>query len=167
MELPVMGDLQDLISSPKSDHLVMAIGDPALKRKIVRSLDSLDIQFPVLIHPTASIDLPENVSLGEGTILAAGVRLTTEIEIGKHVLVNLNSTIGHNASIENYCSLMPTVNIAGNVHLSEAVFVGAGASVINGLLVGPDTTIGAGAVVIRDVPGAITVAGIPAKQIIK
>ncbi len=167
MGLPVMGDLQDLISSPKADHLVMAIGDPDIKRKVVRSLSSLDLTYPVLIHPAASIDLPDTVTLGEGTILAAGVRMTAEIEIGNHVLINLNSTIGHNASIEDYCSLMPTVNIAGNVHLSEGVFVGAGASVINGLLVGPDTTIGAGAVVIRDVPGAIIVAGIPAKQIIK
>ncbi len=167
MGLPVIGSLQDLLSAPAADQLVLAIGDPAVKQKVGQALESADLTFPVLIHPDATIDLPETVTLGPGSVLAAGARLTTEIEIGKHVLVNLNSTIGHNASIDDWCSLMPSVNIAGNVHLSDGVYVGAGASVINGLLVGKHTTIGAGAVVIRDLPGDITVAGVPAKQIIK
>ncbi len=167
MGLPVVGDLNDLKSAPKAEYLVMAIGNPVIRRKVIRALDGLDLKYPVLKHPTATLDLPDTIEIGEGTVVAAGVRMTAEIEIGKHVLVNLNSTIGHNASIADYCALMPSVNIAGNVHLSDAVFVGAGASVINGLIVGPETTVGAGAVIVRDVPGGITVAGVPAKQIIK
>jgi sugar O-acyltransferase (sialic acid O-acetyltransferase NeuD family) len=167
MDLPVIGDLNDLRQSPAAPHLVMAIGDPAVKQKVIEALKGQDLGFPILIHPSATIELPDSVHLGEGCIIAAGVRMTVDIDLGRHVLINLNATIGHDTSVEDFCSIMPSVNIAGNVHLSQCVFVGAGASVINGLLVGPNTVIGAGSVVIRDVPGDSTVAGVPAKPILK
>jgi sugar O-acyltransferase (sialic acid O-acetyltransferase NeuD family) len=167
MGLPVIGDLNDLRHSPQSEYLIMAIGDTATKRKVIEMLKGVEIEFPVLIHPTVTIDMPDTVAIGGGSIIAAGARLTADIDIGRHVLINLNATIGHDASLDDYCSIMPSVNIAGNVHLSQGVFVGAGASVINGLLVGQNTTIGAGAVVVRDVPADSLVAGVPAKPIIK
>jgi serine acetyltransferase len=42
------------------------------------------------------------------------------------------------------------------------VLVGAGATIIQELSVGPGTTIGAGAVVVRDLPGGVVATGVPA-----
>jgi serine acetyltransferase len=85
------------------------------------------------------------------------------IKIGNHVIINLNCTIGHDTIIEDYCSIMPTVIINGNNHLSEGVYVGTGTTFIHQISVGAWTTIGAGAVVVNNIPGNVLALGVPAK----
>ena len=49
--------------------------------------------------------------------------------------------------------------------IGDRVFIGAGARVLGGIVVGDDAVIGANAVVIDDVPEGATVVGIPARVI--
>jgi serine acetyltransferase len=74
-------------------------------------------------------------------------------------------TIGHDTVINNFASLMPSVNISGNVVIHEKVYVGTGAKVINQLEIGQSTIIGAGAVVSKSLPEFCTAVGIPGKPI--
>ena len=78
---------------------------PADKQKIVSMLPEL-VQFPVIIHPSVVLEMRQQSAFGQGTVLTAGVKLTVDIELGSHVLVNLNSTIGHNTRIDDFCSIM-------------------------------------------------------------
>jgi len=55
--------------------------------------------------------------------------------------------------------------LAGNVEVGEGTHVGIGASVIQGVKIGKWATIGAGAVVIKDVPDFAVVVGSPARII--
>ena len=79
--------------------------------------------------------------------------------------MNLACTIGHDTILENFVSLMPAVNVSGEVILEEAVYVGTGAKIINQVSVGKNTTIGAGALVSKSIPANCTAVGIPAKPI--
>ena len=74
-------------------------------------------------------------------------------------------TVGHDTSIGDYCSFMPSVNISGEVHIEEKVYVGTGAKIINRLSIGKATIVGAGAVVSKSLPENCTAVGIPAKPI--
>ncbi len=103
--------------------------------------------------------------MGEGTIITAGNILTVDIKIGKHVMVNLDCTIGHDTVIEDFCSIMPSANISGNVKLEEGAYIGTGTQIINKIVIGKYSIIGAGAVVIRDIPARCTAVGVPAKPI--
>jgi serine acetyltransferase len=47
--------------------------------------------------------------------------------------------------------------------VGECTFIGTGASIINQITIGDNTVIGAGAVVIRDIPSDVTAVGVPAK----
>lgn len=160
----VLGGLPDLNNTGKELSLVIGIADPEIKKKIITQISNPYISYPVLFHPTALAG-QKDVRIGEGSIITAGAILTVNIHIGVHVIINLSCTIGHDAVIGDYSSLMPAVNISGEVEIGEGVFIGTGANIINQLKVGAATIIGAGAVVTESLPAHCTAVGVPAKPI--
>ena len=162
---PVLGGLDWLIENKADVCCVCAIGDPIIKKKVVDKLESHGVNFCNAIDP--SVIMSEFIELGKDVIICAGCILTVNIKIGNHVIININSTVGHDAVIEDYCSLMPTVKINGNNHLHVGVYVGTGATFIHQVSVGAWSTIGAGSVVIKDIPSDVVALGVPAKVIKK
>lgn len=158
---PVLGNLGWLVANRESVGCVCAIGEPPVKKKVVDYLESTKVWFHNAIHP--SVIMSEYVDLGQDVIICAGSILTVNINIGNHVMININSTVGHDAIIEDYCSLMPTAIINGNNHLHKGVYVGTGATFIHQVSVGEWTTIGAGAVVVRDIESYVVAMGSPAR----
>lgn len=163
--IPVIGGFQFLGSLDEPVSVILAIGDPLIKKDIADRLSGYRIQFPVIKHPSVILQEETSIRIGEGTILCAGSIFTTDIVIGKHVLINLGCTIGHDAMIGNHSSLMPGVNVSGEAVIGDSVLIGSGTNVLNGVKVGDRSIVGMGAVVIRDVGTDITVAGVPAKRI--
>jgi len=157
---PVLGGI-DWFKDHKNVECVCAIGEPKSKKKMIEDLQNYNVPFCNAIHP--SVIMSEFIEFGTGVIIGAGVILTVNIKIGNHVIINLNCTIGHDSLIEDYCSIMPTVIINGNNHLCEGVYVGTGTTFIHQISVGAWTTIGAGAVVVNNIPGNVLALGVPAK----
>ncbi|UII31642.1 acetyltransferase [Fulvivirga ulvae] len=162
----VLGGKDQLLHFNEQLGIVFAIGNPKIKREIVNYVaPNKKLTYPILIHPQVIIGEESSVDIGEGTIIAAGNIITCDIKIGKHVILNLSCTIGHDTVIENYASFMPTVNISGEVIIKEGVYVGTGAKIINLVTIGENSIIGAGAVVAKDIPANVTAVGVPAKAI--
>jgi sugar O-acyltransferase (sialic acid O-acetyltransferase NeuD family) len=164
-DFPILGNMDDLNKWKEPLDLVIAVGETGTKKKILNHINNPFIHFPVLIHPGVLMgDLRYN-SIGEGSVICAGNIITVNVEIGKHVIMNLSCTVGHDARIGDYCSIMPSVNISGEVVIGESVFIGTGAQVNNQVTVGENSIIGSGAVVAKDLPPNCTAVGIPAKPI--
>lgn len=161
---PVLGNLQELNSSSEPISVLLGIGDPTTKSKIIAKLSSDKINFPTLIHPSVQISEDE-VIISKGCIICGGTIITCNIVIGSFVTLNLMCTIGHDTIIDDFSSFMPSVNISGEVHIQEKVYVGTGAKIINQLTIGTGTIVGAGAVVSKSLPDYCTAVGIPAKPI--
>ena len=160
----VLGGMEELMKVKEDTQVVIAIGSPKIRKQLVEKLVSNTfLHFPVLIHPRALIQDTTSVNIGMGSIITAGVILTIGIEIGMHVLVNLNSTVGHGVHIGDYSCIMPGATIAGDVKIGEAVLNGSGANVMNRIQVGDHSRVGAGAVVTKDVKENTTVVGVPAR----
>ena len=156
----VLGGL-DWFENNREVGCVVAIADPKTKKRIVDLLEKKGVLFYNAIHP--SVIMSEFVNLGKDVIICAGSILTVNISICNHIIINLKCTIGHDAIIEDYCSIMPSVSINGENHIGKGVYIGTGATFIQQVSVGEWAIIGAGAVVIDNIPDHVVAVGIPAK----
>ena len=163
--LPILGKVEALNAQQEALDVAIAIGDSSTRRKVYDGLNKQYLSFPALISPDATILDEESVSIDEGVLCCAGTILTCDITIGAFTLLNLCCTVGHDAVIEPFCSFMHAVNIAGETHIGAEVYMGTNSSIINRISIGKNTTIGAGAVVIKDVPADCVAVGCPAKPI--
>jgi len=160
----IIGGLDELNKWHEEISLVVAIGNPIFKRKIVQSITNPLIKYATLIHPGVLVS-NTNVNIGDGCIICAGNIITVDINIGKHVLLNVGTIVCHDSSIGDYTSIMPSVNVSGDVAIGEAVYIGTGTKIIHQMKIGNETIIGAGAVVSRSLPDNCTAVGVPAKPI--
>ena len=160
-DVPVIGPVQAETLGDLDVRCAWGVGFPKVKRQLAARLP--DERFLAARHPTALMS--DYVHIGEGTVICAGVVATTQVQIGSHVLLNLNVTIGHDAVIEDYCTLNPGTHVSGYVYLEEGVDVGTGAVFLPGIRVGAWSVVGAGAVVTKDVPAYEIWAGNPAHKI--
>lgn len=162
--IEVIGSTEELNLINFHVNLVIAIGNPLVKKKIIESINSDFFDFPTLIHPSVFIG-NDNVYIGKGCIICAGCLITVNIEIQDFIILNLMCTVGHDTKIGSYSSFMPSVNISGDVEINDCVYVGTGAKIINQLTIGESAIIGAGAVVIKSIPANCTALGMPARPI--
>ena len=161
---PVLGSF-DYFSAidTNSVYAICGVGRPAVRRKMARKAEKLGLKFCSIIHPSAI--LTPFVSLGTGVVITAGCIITNQVKIGNHVYVNLNVTIGHDSVLNDFCNIAPGCCISGDVHVGTGCHIGTGTSTIQGVNIGEWSIVGAGTVIIRDVPSNATVVGVPAKVI--
>lgn len=160
-------DIEDYADLP----FVIGIGENHV-RKIVAERFKASLRFINLIHPSATFGCGQRQELErcKGAIIAAGTRFTSGIAVGDFCIFNQNTTVAHDCIVDSYVHVAPGANLSGNVHLKAGCWVGAGAVVNQGSntekrVVGENTLVGAGAVVIKDCEPNAVYAGVPAKRI--
>lgn len=162
---PVIGSDDDILNEGNPLCLALAFGEPNLKKKVAEKYTSSIFEFPTLIHPTVMIGSQDFVKIGYGCIICAGNIITTNIEIGNFVTLNLMCTVGHDTNIGSFSSFMPSCNISGEVIVGDCVYGGTGVKIINQTEIGSNSILGAGAVITKSIPGNCTAVGVPAKPI--
>jgi serine O-acetyltransferase len=103
------------------------------------------------------VDINPAVVMGRGIMLDHGTGLV----------------IGETAVVGDNCSLLQNVTLGGtgksdedrHPKIGNGVLIGAGATVLGNIKVGDCSRIGAGSVVLKEIPPRVTVAGVPAKVI--
>lgn len=161
-EYPVLGGCEYL-SALEDVYAVCAVGSAIVRKKIIKKLKGSNVKFATLVDP--SVLLSNRVKIGEGSIVCAGTIITVDVNIGDHVIVNLDCTIGHDAVIDDFVTIYPSVNVSGNVLIGECSELGTGTQIIQGKKVISNTIIGAGAIVVKDCLESGTYVGSPAKKI--
>ncbi|NML66481.1 acetyltransferase [Hymenobacter sp. RP-2-7] len=161
--LPYLGTAADLNATTEPLAVAVAVGSPTARAAVVARLTSPQLSFPTLVHPSVALQPYQNVVVGAGTIIQQGVILTTDLRIGQFVVLNLGTTVGHDAVVEDFCSLMCHVDVSGHAHIETGCYLGTKATIIQGRRLGAHSTLGAGAVAVHDLPAGCVAAGVPAK----
>lgn len=163
--VPVLGTIDAATEHVDAMFLVCA-GRGTSRAAIVERLAALgvgDEHYATFVHPQVSV--PPSCQIGCGSVLLAGSVLTTDVGVGRHVVVMPNVTLTHDDRVEDFATLCAGVTLGGNVRIGEAAYVGMSASVRQDVSVGRGATVGMGSVVLVDVSPSSTVAGVPAAQL--
>lgn len=157
-----VGEIESFMPGP-GDRLVMAIGDPAAKRRVAELLRSRGGQFATVIHPTAVLAYTAVVE--EGAVICPHALVSADGHVGQLVALNAVASVGHDVDVGDYSTLSSHVDLMGGVKVGEAVFLGSGARVLPKVKVGDGAKIGAGATVMRSVAAGSTMYALPAKKL--
>ncbi|MGE0824680.1 MAG: acetyltransferase [Candidatus Binatia bacterium] len=160
--LPVLGTLRDL-PNIAHDGAIIAIGDNAIRARVFALLQESGETLVNAIHPTAVV--APDVSLGVGVMVCAGAVINTGTCVGDNVILNTSCSIDHHNTIGSHAHIAPGVHLGGNVQVGIGAFLGIGAAIIPERVVGHWAIVGAGAVVISDIPAWTTWVGNPAQAI--
>lgn len=159
----VVGTLNDIGKYLNDYDFFVGIGDNQIRKTITKRLNELNIELPVLIHPSAIID--ETVSIQPGTVVMANVVINADSKIGNGCIINTSSSVDHDCLINDYAHISPGVHIAGTVSVGVCSWIGIGATVKNNVYIGSDCIIGAGSVVTDNLLEPGTYLGVPARRI--
>jgi sugar O-acyltransferase (sialic acid O-acetyltransferase NeuD family) len=160
---PVVGKCADYVKYPDA-YLSVCVADANARKRLITILCSVGApRFATLIDPSSLYS--DSALIGEGCIICAHTILTVNISIKSHCIINLDCTIGHDVSIDDYVTLYPSVNISGYVNIGSCTEIGTGTQIIQHKSIGEQTIIGAGSVVVKDIPSHCTAVGCPAKPI--
>lgn len=157
--VPIIGPIE-LLKTGNYELGIVAIGDNKIRNEIVNKYGNF-CKWVSIIHPFSYVH--PSVQIGEGSVIFAGVVIQPDVIIGKHVIVNTSASIDHDCNIEDFVHIAPGCHLAGGVYVGEGSLIGIGSSIIPYKKVGKWSIIGAGSVVINDIPDCVTVVGVPAR----
>lgn len=168
MGCPILGkeeDLPHLISAHAIKGALVAIGDNFIRAQVAARIRELcpDLVFVSVLHPSAS--MAGDATLGEGTVVMAGVVVNPCSSIGRFCILNTRCSLDHDSSMADFASLAPGVTTGGNCRIGPYSAISIGAVLIHGINIGEHTVVGAGSIVMKSVDSHVLAYGTPAKVI--
>lgn len=158
--IKIIGKIAE-IDNKKNEYFIIGIGNDKIRKNIAEEYNQL--KWATLIHPKTII--AKTATIKEGSVVCAGAIIQTEVEVGKHCIINTNCSIDHESTIGDYCSICPSSTICGQVKVGESSFIGANSTIIQTIEIGKECIIGAGSVVIRNIPNNSKAVGNPARNL--
>ena len=156
----------DLLPSLRDTYQVEAvycpIGNNKLRVRFLSLANQLGYQTPNYIHPSAIIS--SSVVIGKGVYVLLNTSIMPYVTIQDYVMISMNANIAHHSVLEEGTFISTGVNFGASIVAHKYSYVGISATIMTGIKnLGEDCLVGAGAVVIKDVPDKAVVAGVPAK----
>lgn len=141
----------------------VCIGNNQARGRIHRALEQVGGLATTIVHPAAIPAL--DAEIAAGSFLAAGAIVGPNASIGLSCIINHGAIVDHDCIVRDFAHIAPGATLGGAVRIDTGVLVGAGANILPGKCVAERSTVGAGAVVITNVPAASVVVGVPAKPV--
>ena len=163
--LEVIGPTNTLpkLRQQKVRGAIIAIGDNRTRLRYAAMLREQGFEPINAIHPTASIS--PSATIGSNVVIAAQAAVCVDAQIGNSVILNTAAVVDHECVVAEGVHIAPGAHLAGRVRVGPCAFIGLGANIIQCLSIGEHATIGAGAVVLADIPPQATAVGVPARVV--
>lgn len=124
------------------------------------------------------INIYPEAKIGKGTRIGSYVEIRNDVKIGKNCVIGPYVFVPEGITIEDNCFIGPKVCFANDKYppsggnwsktlVKKGARIGANATILPGVIIGENSLIGAGAVVVHNVEANSTVIGNPAKELKK
>lgn len=163
--VPVVGIDADLVRLARElavDRVFVAIGDNAARSAVTNRCDADGLPAETAVSRFAMVS--HTATILDGAALLPGSVVNAGTTIGRGTIVNTNASVDHDCTVGDFVHVAPGVSIAGGVRVGSGTLIGIGARVLPYLTIGARAVVGAGAVVVNDVPDGAMVTGMPARQ---
>lgn len=138
-------------------------GDPARRIALWELAEKAGFIFPAVIHPSAIVS--DNARLGQGIYVGPGAIVNAGAAVGDGCIINSGAIIEHDCRLGNFVHVAPGVVLSAGVTVGDRSHLGTGTCTAHYLTIGEDTIVGAGSVVVKDLPSRAVCVGSPAKKI--
>lgn len=165
--VPVLGGVSSTMEFLKKNYDVEAVycplGNNRLRVKFLLMAKEYGLKTPNFIHP--SVFISPGVTIGEnGVYILPKTVIMPWVTIKDYVMMSVNSVVSHHSILDEGVFLSFGVNFGASVHAGKYTYCGISSTIMTGVHeLGVDCLIGAGAVVIKDVPDKAVMVGVPAK----
>ncbi|MFD2552340.1 hypothetical protein ACFSQP_10975 [Bizionia sediminis] len=163
--IPILDSTNNLFKKTTLNNMCFAVsvGNNKIRVDLMRKINNLQGKTPTLIHPSAIVS--RFAHLAEGVVVNANSVVQAEATIEPYSVVSYNAAITHNCTIGLGTYVSAGAIVGAYVKVREQVFIGQGANVVGDKVsyVKHNAFIGAGAVVIKNVEAHTTVVGNPGK----
>jgi len=139
--------------------------EPAELRRLLSELWAIDVPESFGMFPPFYTDCGKNTHIGERVFINMGCKFQDQ----GGIYIDDDALIGHNATL---CTLnhLPDPGqragmVAKPIHIGKRVWLGANVTVLQGVTIGDNAIVAAGAVVTKDVPPNTIAGGVPARVI--
>jgi len=164
---PVLGteaELAEIARDRKVFGIVIAVGDNWQRARVAARIRAAsELQMVSAVHPGAEV--ARGVEIGAGSVVMAGAVINRNVRIGPCCIVNTKASVDHDSSLEEFSSVAPGGTLAGNVRVGAYTAVCLQAAVTEKCSIGAHSVVGAGSVVLTDLPDHVLAYGVPARII--
>lgn len=145
------------------DGYFVAIGNGHVRQQWCEWLQDNDLPLVSLIDPAAVVS--NYVTIEAGVLIVAGAVVNVDSCLSVGAIVNTRASVDHDCHIGPYSHICPAAALAGTVSVGAHSWLGIGSQVKQGVCIGDDVVVGAGATVVSDISNNLTVVGTPARSL--
>ena len=160
---PFLGDVSHLarLAAQGIRKVFIAIGDNLLRSQLAEMVVGQGFELVNIVSRHAMVS--RRAELCTGIAVMPGAIINAYARIGEGCVINTGATVDHDCKIGAWAHLGPQTGLAGGVEVGEGTYMGVGVRVIPRISIGAWTTVGAGAVVVRNLPERVLAVGVPAR----
>ena len=149
---PILGTLEEASRDNPGASVFIAVGKNGKRADIAERLRGHD--FPAVIDPSAQVS--PTTEFRHGTYIAAGAVVSVGTDIGKFVIVNARSGVGHDSTVGDFSNICPGVSLSGHTVLGKGVMMGTNSCTAPGVKIGDGASVACGTPVYSDLKAGET-----------
>lgn len=163
--IKVLGNFEFLLKEiSTSIEVFVPIGSNKIRVNLLKKLIDSGFETPSFIH--SNTDIHPSVVIGKAVYILGATNVMPLSIIEDFTMISMGVNVAHHANVGEGSFLSQGSNIGASISLSKYSFVGIGSTIMTGVrTIGESALIGAGSVIIKDVPDYAVVVGNPGKII--